>query len=56
MVTGPSKRVALALGMVSMSRCIEAYIRLIEDDSLDGMHITTITNFFLKKEIFLNFI
>ncbi|KAI7859800.1 hypothetical protein BDC45DRAFT_161862 [Circinella umbellata] len=36
MVTGPSKRVALALGMVSMSRCIEAYIRLIEDDSLDG--------------------
>ncbi|KAG2226192.1 hypothetical protein INT45_003337 [Circinella minor] len=36
MVTGPSKTVAMALGMVPMSRCIEAYMRLIEDDSLDG--------------------
>ena len=42
MVTGPSKTVAMALGMVPMSRCIEAYIRLIEDDSLDGMYILTI--------------
>ena len=46
MITGSS----IALRMVPMLRCIEAYIRLIEDDSLDGMYIlTVITQLFLKK-------
>ncbi|KAI9255707.1 hypothetical protein BDA99DRAFT_517445 [Phascolomyces articulosus] len=36
MVTGPSKAVAKALGMVPMSRCIDAYIQLIENDLLEG--------------------
>ncbi|KAI9492384.1 hypothetical protein BDB00DRAFT_939702 [Zychaea mexicana] len=50
MVTGPSKQVASALGMVSMSRCIDAYIRVIEDDSLDGdVMVITAEKTFVEK-------
>lgn len=36
MVQGPSRSVAGALGMVPMSLCMEAYIKAIEDTSLNG--------------------
>ncbi|CDH50541.1 predicted protein [Lichtheimia corymbifera JMRC:FSU:9682] len=36
MVSGPSKDVATALGMVPMSRCVSAYMHVIEDETLNG--------------------
>lgn len=36
MVSGPSKDVATALGMVPMSRCVNAYIHVIENEALNG--------------------
>ncbi|KAJ8664022.1 hypothetical protein O0I10_000300 [Lichtheimia ornata] len=40
MVSGPSKDVATALGMVPMSRCVSAYMHVIEDETLNGDVIT----------------
>ncbi|KAG0164197.1 hypothetical protein DFQ30_010309 [Apophysomyces sp. BC1015] len=40
LVPSESKRVANALGLVPMSRCVDAYLRIIEDETLNGDIIT----------------
>ncbi|CAO3591092.1 unnamed protein product [Absidia cylindrospora] len=43
MVSDPAKMTAVAVGYISMSSCIDAYLQIIQDTSLNG-DILTITN------------